>query len=87
MQLCLSPDKSLGIIVLLNAGFDSIGSATLQFRAPPAEVRLLAPGIRPLQLKPAKAKNGWRIVLKDFAPWRVKALLLGGACHRGASLI
>lgn len=83
----LAPEKNRGIIVLLNAGFDSIGRATLRFRGPPTQVRLVAPGIRPLRLKPVREKNGWRIVLKDFAPWRVKALLLGDACHRGAGLI
>lgn len=75
--LRLSPEKDRGVIVLLNAGFDSIEEATLRFRGPFVPVHLVSPGSKKLKLRIVREKNGWRIKLSDFAPWRVKALLLG----------
>lgn len=73
----LAPAKDRGVIVLLNAGFDIIEEATLRFRGPPIPVHLMSPGSRKLPLKPARERGGWSVTLRDFAPWRVKALRLG----------
>jgi hypothetical protein len=73
----LSPEKDRGIIVLLNAGFDTIKQATLRFRGPMITVCLISPDSKNVQLKPVRDENGWKVKLKNLAPWRVKALLLG----------
>ncbi len=73
----LSPGKDRGTIVLLNAGFDIIEEATLHFRGPDIPVKLVSPDSKKRQLKTVREKNGWTVKLKDFAPWTVKALLLG----------
>ena len=73
----LSPKKDRGTIVLLNAGFDLIKQATIHFRGPLVPVHVMSPGSKKLRVKPVREKHGWSLRLRDFAPWRVRALLLG----------
>ena len=73
----LSPKKERGTIVLLNAGFDVIKQATIHFRGPMGQVHVLSPGSKKLRVKPVREKHGWSLRIKDLAPWRVQALLLG----------
>ena len=73
----LSPEKERGTIVLLNAGFDVIKQATIRFHGPMTTVQLVSPDSKKIRMKPVREKNGWTVKLKDFVPWRVKALLLG----------
>ncbi len=75
--LRLSPEKDRGTIVLLNAGFDVIKEATLRFRGPMIPVHMMSPDSKKLLMKPVREKNGWSLKLRDLAPWRVQALLLG----------
>lgn len=73
----LSPEKDRGIIVLLNAGFDVIEEATVRFRGPLTAVHLVSPDRKRIRIKPVREKNGWTVRLRNVAPWRVQALLLG----------
>ena len=73
----LSQEKDRGVIVLLNAGFDIIKEATLKFSGPIMPVHLVSPDAKKILMKPVREKNGWSVKLKNFPPWRVKALLLG----------
>jgi hypothetical protein len=73
----LSPGKDRGVIVLLNAGFDTIKLATLRFNGPSIPVSLMSPGSKKVRVKPSVTKHGWNVIIKEIAPWSVHALLLG----------
>ncbi|MFZ2657337.1 MAG: hypothetical protein WAX69_20545 [Victivallales bacterium] len=73
----LSPEKDRGNIVLLNAGFDVIKQASIRFSGPITPVHLMSPDLKKTRMKIIREKNGWTVKLKDLAPWRVQALLLG----------
>jgi hypothetical protein len=73
----LSEDRSKGLVVLLNAGFDPIESVTVEVRAPETpEVRALGPsGSR--ELRTARTDRGWSVVLIGIGPWTTEGLLWG----------
>ena len=53
----LSQDHRSGVILLLNAGLDSIDRATVEVRAPRTDVTLGAPGRRPVPLNAQTSAN------------------------------
>lgn len=72
----LSPERSHGAVVLLNAGFDHIESVTLHVRAPATGVlQASAKGIH--SLHPCLQPDGWSIELTDIEPWTTTTLFLG----------
>jgi hypothetical protein len=72
----LSPDRTRGAIVLLNAGFDPVPTATVRVRARPGAVRLLTAAGDQL-LAPTPHPTGWSITLRDIAPWTTMCVLFG----------
>ena len=73
----LSADRRRGVAVLLNAGFDPVGEATVHFRTAAAPVGLARPGGSAAQAIAADGTPGaWRLTLRDVAPWSTVAILL-----------
>ena len=73
----LSADRQRGAVLLLNAGMDEIGEATVHLRVAARRGRLLAIGQpeRDVALQPEG--TGGCLTLRDIPPWGFRMLLLG----------
>ena len=73
----LSPDRTRGAVVLLNASTDPVAEATVHLRVPPARVRLLAGGRRARTLPAEPIADGLSVTLRNIAPWSAPVLRIG----------
>ena len=73
----MSADRRTGAIVLLNSGFDEIREATLHVRSSARHARLLTADQKERLLRIHPEKSGWRVTLRDIAPWSILVILFG----------
>jgi hypothetical protein len=73
----LSADRRRGAIVLLNAGLDEIGEATLRLRVATGRARLLTIGRDERRVELRRRGRERVLTLRRLAPWSVHVLLFG----------
>ncbi|MCE9615483.1 MAG: hypothetical protein K8T26_14525 [Lentisphaerae bacterium] len=73
----LSANRRRAAVMLVNAGFDVIRSATVHLRVSGRRARELEVGARPRVRPLTPEKGGSRLILRQLAPWSLRVVLVG----------